>query len=481
MRRTFPTVILLALAFPCCASAGTASVSPVPTDPKYGYDEPAMYFQAAAGERNQITVARRAGDFNHATVFALHDAGADVQPGTGCTSADARTVLCDASLAFVDAGDGDDTIALPAAYDGFPVRARGGDGNDVLTGAGYLAGGPGRDTITATADPCQPACHRTVLAGGSGDDVLRGSNGNDLLMGDGDGPGWSLGYDVPLSGDAGAGSDVIDGGGGTDTVSYNGRASGVHIDLGAGFERGAGGERDRLTGIENAAGGEGPDSLLGDDHANVLEGDSGDDRIEGRGGDDYLLGYLMPDTNEDSVGFTQADPGADHLSGGAGDDRLDAGGERGDVLSGGAGDDTLEDQTNDRGTLVKTASCGAGTDVVSFEPHGQLLSDCERINLGAAHAQISARPLRRSGGRLRFATRCVRTNPFHDACKFELALRLRSSSPVVRTVTVPDGTRRSFDVRAPKAPRRGDVVEVALGLGSGTSSARVVRWRARLR
>ena len=254
------------------------------------------------------------------------------------------------------------------------------------------------------------------------------------------------------------------------------------MDLAAGLGEGYQGEIDRLRNVEDATGGDGPDVLLGDGGDNVLEGGSGDDRLHGRGGRDYLLGNVVPDSNEFSPTFTPADPGADALHGGAGGDRLDAGGERGDTLSGDAGDDLLENASSYDDTRVRTARCGAGSDVVRFEPRGQDLSDCEVVDLANDHARISPRPVRRAGGTLRFSASCVRTSPLEEPCKLGLRLLVRSSTVARRDVTISQGARRAFVLRPRRSTHRGDVLDVAMTLKSyGQARPRTGRWRVRLR
>lgn len=374
MQRCVLLAVVLAFGMAHAAYAGTASVATINTSYKYQYTDPALVFRAAPGERNRIVVSRAAAGGTQASV--LRDEGVPVSAGPGCTAIDERTVSCGAWHIDIDAGDGDDTVTLPSDGAGRAGYVRGGPGSDVLSGGGFLAGGPGDDVLTCPAG----ACHAGVLAGGGGDDLLRGGNGDDVLSGDGDGPPQMIVYDTVITESAGAGSDIIGGGLGRDQLTFRGRRASATIDLAAGRAGGAGGERDSLAGIENAAGGEGDDLLVGDARDNVLEGDAGDDRIDGRAGNDYLLGNLIPDTNEFGLGYTPPDPGADTLRGSAGDDRLDAGSERGDVLSGGAGDDTLQDELNSSaGTHARRVRCGSGRDTIDFAPRGQLVSDCELL------------------------------------------------------------------------------------------------------
>jgi len=464
MARRLLLTAALFFGVPHAALAGTASLGEVPSDPKYGYTSTTLFFAAAPGERNEIVVTRigPAGS----PVFVLHDAGAPVTAAPGCLPIDERTAMCQASSVFVDAGDGDDTVTLPADADNDRHYVRGGDGSDVLTGTGFHAGGPGNDVLTCPGGPL--GC---VLAGGSGDDFLHGSGGDDLLTGDGDGPPRPIGFMTVLTEPGGAGNDIIDGGPGRDQVTFRGRAAGVVVDLAAGSAAGAGGERDSLAGIENVGGGEGDDLLLGDAGVNQLEGGSGNDRISGLGGNDYLLGNLVPDTNEYSVTFTEPDAGADTLRGGEGDDTLDAGSEPGDVLSGGPGADTLQDEVGGR-EHARKVSCGSGRDKIQFAPLGQLVSDCELLIAGGL--EIRLRPQRRARSRLRFAWKCFQPG----GCVTAISVRVGSSPATHRTITI-QGTD-SFQMRTRRAARRGDVVDITIITAAKYTPPSAARWRFRL-
>jgi Ca2+-binding RTX toxin-like protein len=124
-----------------------------------------------------------------------------------------------------------------------------------------------------------------TLTGGDGDDTLRGGADSDVLFGD-------------------AGDDLINGGTGIDTYSNQGNGASVTVNLTLGTATGDQIDADTLTGIENATGGEGNDSITGSAAANVLRGGSGSDLIAGGAGNDTLAGEF----------------GADRLNGGNGDD-----------------------------------------------------------------------------------------------------------------------------------------------------------------
>ncbi|HHS94775.1 MAG TPA: hypothetical protein ENK63_05510 [Rhodobacterales bacterium] len=86
--------------------------------------------------------------------------------------------------------------------------------------------------------------------------------------------------------------------------------------------------------IENASGGRGGDTIIGNDAANVLRGNEAGDQIYGGGGDDQLFGGPGADS-------LRSGTGNDYLNGGRGFDLLLAG-EGDDILIGGAGHDNLQ-------------------------------------------------------------------------------------------------------------------------------------------
>jgi len=193
-------------------------------------------------------------------------------------------------------------------------RARGGSGDDEILGSAtnnVLAGGPGDDSIIALGG-------NDELRGEAGADVLFGGAGNDELLGD-DGSAGQVGADM-LFGEAG--DDLLDGGsfglsgatpvpnvlvGGpgddvfrsngsqaVDTVSYEGAAGPVVVDLAAGTASGE--DEDALILVENVRGSAHADTITGDARANRLEGLLGDDVITGGDGADELDGGFGEDS-----------------------------------------------------------------------------------------------------------------------------------------------------------------------------------------
>ena len=177
-------------------------------------------------------------------------------------------------------GEGDDTLY-------------GGRGNDTLFGEGgddTLYGERGSDELDGGAgeDRLFGASGNDDLNGGPGDhDQLFGGPGDDSLDG-GEGD-----FDV-LTG--GPGNDSIDGGPGAhDIASYAGTGGAVTINLEVGTVSGA--ESEHLSGIEDAIGGSGDDTLIGSTASpNRLDGGPGNDHLVAVGPGDEAFGGPGSDT-----------------------------------------------------------------------------------------------------------------------------------------------------------------------------------------
>jgi Ca2+-binding RTX toxin-like protein len=207
----------------------------------------------------------------------------------GTSGADILTGSSSADVIFGRGGD--DTI-------------QGGDGNDIVFG------GPGNDT----------------LRGGNGDDQLFGGAGNDTITDQGQG-----GNDL-ISG--GAGDDVLIGGlrPGGGTLTFFGGDGNDQIFVGEPEVRNAG------SSPALAYGGNGDDTILGENQSETFFGGDGNDRIDGFEGNDLIFGGRGDDTL--SAGTADTALGQSTLYGGDGNDRL-SGGFTTPAMHGGAGDDVL--------------------------------------------------------------------------------------------------------------------------------------------
>jgi Ca2+-binding RTX toxin-like protein len=376
VRAALLAVLLLACA---PAPAHAALVSSVDGRLTYG---------AAAGERNDVTIALDGGE------LVVTDTA--LSAGAGCRAVGAREARCDAGVTLlgISLDDEDDRLAITA-----PIAAEilAGAGDDTVTGgpgddrvfgeagADTLIGGDGDDLLLeldASPNRLEGGAGRDELNGGAGPDVLLGGPGDDLTLagregddiidgGEGDDildPG--TGPD-PLFSDA----DRLSGGPGSDVVDYSRRVVGVRVAIGDGANDGVPLEGDDIAAdVERLDGTQGDDTLTGGAGPEVIDGRGGHDVLDGGGGDDRLLGG-----GDDEAGDTlSGGPGADALDGGAGGDAL-TGGDGADVLTGGAGGDALAgggdadalsggdgDDRLDGGPGADSVSGGPGTDTALY-------------------------------------------------------------------------------------------------------------------
>lgn len=128
--------------------------------------------------------------------------------------------------------------------------------------------------------------------------------------------------------------------------------------------------------VENASGGSGNDTLLGNASANTLRGNAGADTLQGRAGDDFLVGGLGDDRLDGGDGIDTAD----YQDGAAG---VTVNLARG-TATGAQGNDTLVSVENIRGSRGNDTLTGsAGVNVIS----GATGND--RIDGGAGNDRLS--------------------------------------------------------------------------------------------
>jgi RTX calcium-binding nonapeptide repeat (4 copies) len=435
-------IVAAAIAFALLAAPASASTARVvdvtlppacKVPPPSGVCEPrsetALVYHASPGEANRVSIAAESPQIR------IRDQGAAIQPDGRCVAVDSNTVSCPpVGLILVDTGDG-------------PDRFTSDFGGVLVNGGVIVSGGSGDDEIAGgpLADD---------LYGGRGKDVLRGRGGEDRLydafprdrLGSGD---LSVFFPVPFAesrfdpagvplADPGRGEDSFDGGPGGDTISYDGRAAGIRVDLAGSRARGAArGERDSVRQLENAIGGAGDDRLLGDRRANTLDGGLGDDLLVGRRGDDQLLG-----------------------SGGR------------DAVLGGPGDDFVSALPGPSAAGSERLICGVGTDRVGrISPSYFVEDDCEVLAVEFLSGTklfgdaISLLPLARRGPPTVMTTmfECPRF-PDDEGCRLRLELRLHPGGRLLGLETA--------------RYARGDKRDVSLGLSR--AGMRLLRRRGSL-
>lgn len=140
---------------------------------------------------------------------------------------------------------------------------------------------------------------RERASGGSGDDFMEFAGGNDFFI---------AGNTEEAPSD---GIDDLDGGDGIDT--YDARALSTAVTVRLHEQRAVGSEigHDLVQFFENAFGGSGADTLVGDGGRNVLRGFAGTDNINGLEGNDRILGGNGADIITGNTGRDAMTGGAD--------------------------------------------------------------------------------------------------------------------------------------------------------------------------
>ena len=257
--------------------------------------------------------------------------------GTPC----ADRIVVPASVDYVDAGPGNDTIVAAAVTAAAPC-----EGVCLGVGSPVFEGGPGDDVVFGERgnDTIRGNGGNDRLFGGIGDDLLEGGEGEDLLSG-------GFGADS-INGQEGSdyvrGDGTIDriydtGASGSDTLSY---ADGVTPGFGGGidtettnFPSGENGERGVYLNLGTAG----------------LNGNNGI-AAEGGGVDEVELGAFETIVGTPFSDFIVGGEGSETIYGGGGADVIEAGGGD-DQLFGGADGDFL-----DGGTGTDSTDGGTGTD-----------------------------------------------------------------------------------------------------------------------
>ncbi|HEV2951114.1 MAG TPA: calcium-binding protein, partial [Actinomycetota bacterium] len=302
---------------------GTGGNESVTIDLSGGAFEPGVVDEPGTSDEIEFAVDLGAGSGDSLTISGSPQSDLMTMGGSGVNLNDADDI--DLTTIGIKARTlsglgGDDVLSAAGANSTgsalvSSVTINGGNDSD------SIIGGDGADTLNGDADA-------DVIVGGMGSDTESGGIDNDLF-------------------DEGAvanGSDSFAGGTGADRVSYAARSTSVAVTMDGAFDDGESGEGDNVaTDMENADGGSGADTMLGNGFANVLTGGGGDDSLDGIVGADTLD---AGDDDDTLVGGT----GNDSLMGGDGTDAGDYGAATTAVIA---------------SLATATATGGAGSDVLS--------------------------------------------------------------------------------------------------------------------
>ena len=221
-------------------------------------------------------------------------------------------------------GEGSDSAFYGAS--GAPVTVTVGSGaNDGAAGEGDDVRGD-VETVFGTSfdDHLIGTAGNQGLSGFDGKDTLEGASGNDSLNGN-DGKDTLMGQQGSDTLSGGPRADDLSGGTERDEAAYTDHSEKVKvtIDNVANDGGGGGAEGDNVrTDIEDVAGGNNDDLLIGNGQDNRLVGNGGADDLQGAAGDDELFGdstFLGGPSGDDQLG---GGPGNDQLSGGDGADKF---------------------------------------------------------------------------------------------------------------------------------------------------------------
>jgi Ca2+-binding RTX toxin-like protein len=269
---------------------------------------------------------------------------------------------CAATKVTVKTGKGDDDITLSQDLK-IPTLLEGGQGID------WIQGGGGSDVIWGGCSNGDATCNgfKDTLHGGGGNDGLHGGGSFDYLAGD-------AGNDLL---DGGLSGDQLVGGSGRDYADYSKRTVPIVASLDGAMNDGQAGENDLVASdVEGISGGNGNDTLSGNDSANLLMGGGGNDYLVGFGGDDELWGgtgsdLLRPGFGQDVVyGGSEpagAAPKFDTVTYG---DRWDSV----NVSLDGLANDGEAGESDNIAPDVESATGGSGNDTLTGNQHSNTLT-----------------------------------------------------------------------------------------------------------
>lgn len=226
------------------------------------------------------------------------------------------TIFAGDGADFISGGDGIDTLHYGASDAAVNVNlathvGHGGDAEgDFIFEVENLIGSKFSDTLVGDAND-------NTIDGGAGNDIIHGGGGHDMLKG-------GTGNDTLFSDGSMA---SFDGGADTDTVDFSGRQipsyyhpSGVYVNLafqvvdynGQYFHDWD--PKSTIVNVENVAGTNDNDTLIGDSKNNVLTGNGGHDTLTGNlGADTFVFASNNGTVNFGHDTITDFKAGEDHL------------------------------------------------------------------------------------------------------------------------------------------------------------------------
>ena len=342
----------------------------------------------------------------------------------------------------IDLGGTDDDLDLTIPGNGH-VNITAGDGDNHITvggGDNHITVGVGNNEIV-TGDGNNEIetgnGNNNVTTGRGNDTVTTGGGSDTIHTGDGDDVVHAGGGDDAIVGGHGGGNDLYDGGSGVNTVEYSSATHSITVDLNeinrsgapiiggvlataalpadtpVGYAQGQDIGVDVLINVQNATGGSGDDTIIGNSFNNILNGGIGADSLTGGAGNDtYVVDsigdvvteaagqgvdtviasthYRLAENVENLTLTGSADlqaygnSDANTLTGNAGNDLLN--GEGGaDTMLGGAGNDVYFVENISDQALENP---GEGIDTVLSMAHFRLSENVEALVLqGSADLQ----------------------------------------------------------------------------------------------
>ena len=223
----------------------------------------------------------------------------------------------------ITTGDGNNEITTG---DGNNEITTGGGDNHITTGDGdnEIITGDGNNEIE-TGDG-----NNEIETGGGDDHVTTGGGDDTIHTGDGDDVVHAGGGDDTIVGGQGGGNDFYDGGIGVNTVEYPSATNSITVDLNeidrsgdpiiggalgdvlataalpadtpVGYAQGADIGIDVLLNIQNATGGSGDDTIIGNNFNNILDGGIGADALTGGAGNDTYVVDNIGDVVTEAAG-----------------------------------------------------------------------------------------------------------------------------------------------------------------------------------